>query len=421
MTNMNSKKVLEENIPIIFKPKGMSKVIFPKDYVNDAKWWGNITKKELHSCFTDGTAKLLTMDLDIGDECSLRCPHCFRRDSRFDESSNPLSYDEIVGYMKQAKKLGLSQIKILGRGEPFQNKQFLGFLREMTKLNIGVGVFTKGHILGSDELTKIYNYDNYKIDTSEKLIKELKKLKVSIYLGFNSFDRKIQESFVGIDKSPIKNYVELRDKALIALVKAGFNEYKKGEVTRLAMICAPIKPENMDEVFEIFKWARERNIYMLSCPTTISGKGIDEFHREVETYRVSKLKKEHPQLKYTKALEKLYTKIYKWSVESGLISKSEIKKNGVSLYPGCHVCNQTSAGFYLNLSGQINQCPGRCDKSTIFVEDIRKEKSLKDAWKKSANYQRAKNTKLFNYHCVARDGRSIPVNFYNNIQDKVLK
>ena len=32
---------------------------------------------------------------------------------------------EIYDYIKQAKKLGLKEIKILGRGEPFQNKKFL--------------------------------------------------------------------------------------------------------------------------------------------------------------------------------------------------------------------------------------------------------------------------------------------------------
>ena len=240
----NSKELLTKEIPTLFEKNG--KVKFPSDYINDVRWWGNIPRKELHSCFSDGTAKLLTMDVDIGDTCSLRCPHCFRRDPRFDETTlgRGLTDEEVISYIKEAKKLGLKQIKILGRGEPFQNPKFLGFLREMTKLNIGVAIFTKGHVIGSDKLTKIYNYQNYGIDTSEKLVAELKKLSVSILLGFNSFDKKTQEAFVGIDKTSIKNYVELRDRALILLAKAGFNKYEKGKSTRLAMISAPIKPEN---------------------------------------------------------------------------------------------------------------------------------------------------------------------------------
>jgi len=42
------------------------------------------------------------------------------------------------------------------------------------------------------------------------------------------------------------------------------------------MIVASIKPKNVDEIFDIYTWARVCNIYMLSCPTTVSGKELDE-------------------------------------------------------------------------------------------------------------------------------------------------
>lgn len=418
----NSKKNLTKEIPIVFKKN--KEIKFPLKHINNVKWWGNITKEELHSCLPDGTAKLLTMDVDIWDACSLRCPHCFRRDSRFDKSSLGwnLTDEEVINYIKEAKKLWLKQIKILWRWEPFENPNFLNFLRTMTKLDIWVAIFTKWHVLGSDKLTKIYNYKNYGIETSEELIKEIKKLKVSILLWFNSFDKKTQEGFIGIDKSAIKNYVELRDRALILLTKAWFNEYKPGEATRLAMIAAPIKPENMKEIYDLFTRARPRNIYMLSCPTTVSGKWIDEFKRAVKTYMVQKENKEwSAYIKYIQELKKLYTKIYKRSLKTKLISLSTFKKDWVSLYPWCHVCNQTAAGFYLNLSWQINQCPWRCDNTTIICKNIKEEKSLKDVRIKSINYKRAKNTKGYNYHCVARDGNSIPPNFYKEIEEKTLK
>lgn len=79
----NSKNFLSEKISPIFFDKGKGK-IFPDNYVNNVMWWGNIPREELHSLLPDGTAKLLTMDVDIGDTCSLNCPHCFRRDPRFD-------------------------------------------------------------------------------------------------------------------------------------------------------------------------------------------------------------------------------------------------------------------------------------------------------------------------------------------------
>lgn len=404
----NSKAYLTKEIPEIFKAK------FPKDYVNDVRWWGNIPKEELHSTLPDGTAKMLTMDLDIGDICSLNCPHCFRRDPRFDKTNrqNRMTYKTIVGYIKDAKKLGLKQIKILGRGEPFENPRFLEFLRYMTKLDIGVAVFSKGHVMGSDILARRYN-SHYGIKTGKDLIKEVKKLKVSILLGFNSFDDEMQEQFTGVDKYPdgvlMKKYVKLRNNALIGLVKAGFNKYVPGKATRLAMISAPCKPENLDQILDQYKWARKRNIYMLTCPTTISGKGADEAKRVKEHFK-----------DYVPRLIKLWTDIYTWAIENKVIKMKDFKEDGVALYPGCHVCNQTAAGFYLNLSGQVNQCPGRVDKSTIFAKDIR-ETTLKDAWKSSANYQRAKNTNKYNYHCVARDGRSLPLDFYQEIEKRVLR
>ena len=420
MKNKSSKEFLTEKIPVIFKEK-KDGTIFPNDYKNDVMYWGNNSKKELHSCFKDGTAKMLTMDLDFGDSCSLRCPHCFRRDDRFDKTSlgNSITDEQIYDYIKQAKKLGLKAVKILGRGEPFQNKKFLKFLRDMTKLNIGVGIFTKGHVLGSDRLTKAYNKD-YGVETSEELIKELKKLKVSIFLGFNSFSKRIQEEYIGIDKSPIKNYVKLRDRALVLLTKYGFNEYKKGKPTRLCLCAAPIKPESINDFVEIYQWGRLRNMYVLTCPTTVSGKGLDEFKRAVKTYHNRKEGKSE-QKKYIEDLENLYTKIYIWAIRTNLIPLKKFKEEGVSLYPGCHPCNQTASGFFLNLSGQVVQCPGRATGNALFTKDIREYKNLKELWVGCLNYKRAKNSKKFNLHCPARDGYSIPLTFYDNIKTRVLE
>jgi len=219
----NSKELLSKRILAVFTPDADGKV-FPYGYENNVRWWGNIPQEKLHSLLSDGTAKLLTLDLDIGDTCSLNCPHCFRRDSRFNNTKeNVLTHEDIVDYVLKAKKLGFQEIKILGRREPFENSRFLNFLTEMTDLGIGVSIFTKGHILGNDELANRYN-KKYGIKTAKKLVKKIKKLKVNILLGFNSFNRKMQEQFVVVDKysasSPLKSYVEFRDQALINLVKA---------------------------------------------------------------------------------------------------------------------------------------------------------------------------------------------------------
>ena len=207
-------------------------------------------------------------------------------------------------------------------------------------------------------------------------------------------------------QSPLKDYVNMRDQALVNLVKAGFNEYKEGEATRLAIIPAPVKPENIHEIFHMYVWARKRNIYVCSSPTMISGKGIDELMRE-ENFK-----------SYISELTEIWTQIYVWAIEKNLIPLEKFVEDGVSMYPGSHACNQTSTGFYLNLSGQVNMCPGRVDAETVFSTDIRKD-GLRAVWVNSANYKRAQGNG-FNYHCPARDGHSVPLHFYEDIQAKVL-
>ena len=458
-TEGESYDFLSKNVKEVFKEES-----FPDNYQNDVKWWGNISRTELGSELPDGTKKILTMDIDLGNECSLSCPHCFRRTENADKKplNGWLSDAEVTDYIMAAKKLGLKQIKILGRGEPFQNPNFLSFLRKMTKEEIGVSVFTKGHVIGSDKLINTYYGEQFKTDdnltetsemikTGADLVEELKKLNVSILLGFNSFDQAMQEEFVGTRENEQalikKEYVSYRDRALTLLAQAGFNEYHDGQATRLAMIAAPVKPENIDQIFDLYRWARTRNIYMLTCPTTETTREVNE-EGQMEKDRQKKFK-EFPQ-----KVEDLWVNIYKWAVEKKLIPLRRFLDDGASLYPGCHVCNQTAAGFYLNLSGQVNQCPGRFDTDTVFTDDIRninteetevikimndedvqknkiskeneeyrlakKTAQLKKVWVNSVNYKRAEG-RGYNYRCAARDGHSLKAGFYRRVEGRVIK
>lgn len=401
----SSKDLLSHHIPVIFPNK------FPHGYINNVDGWG-ISATELHSKLPDGTYKLLTLDIDFGSECSLACPHCFRKSKLLnDPHQSPLSYEELLSYIKEAKELGLKSVKVLGAGEPFQIPELLPFLEDIHKLNIKAAIFTKGHVLGSDELTAKY-FGKYGLIHADQLADKLRKMDVSILLGFNSFKSDVQEAFVGGASAKVKDYVILRNKALIRLVNAGFNEYVTGKATCLAMIAAPIKPENVEEIFEIYEWGRRRNIYVLSCPTTFSGLGKAELIREHEAHEFNK---------YIKDLEDLYVKIFSWNISNNLMTIKQFIREGCSLYPGCHPCNQVAAGFYITLKGKIIRCPGRDDTSWVIDENIRGKK-LKDVWRDCQNYKLAANEKKFNYRCIARDTtffKSYP-QFYQQIKKKVL-
>lgn len=393
------------SIPIVFEEK------FPKSYINDVEGWG-IGKEALHSRLEDGSYKLLTLDIDFGENCSLACPHCFRKSEALESDDPPLSFDEILDIIKEAKDLGLQSVKFLGAGEPLENPEILPFLEELKRLDIIPAIFTKGHVFGSDLLTETY-YGKLGIKTSQDLIEELKNLNASILFGFNSFHNYVQENFVGIKNSILKNFVQLRDNALYNLYKFGFNDYHPAKATKLALIAAPIKPENIHEILGIYIWGRRRNMYVLSCPTTYSGLGKKEYERQ----------KKMKFSEYIEELKKLYVDIYIWNIKYGLISVDQFKEEGVSLYPGCHPCNQVAGGFYITLKGKVIRCPGRDSEDFIEYSDIRKRKSLKDVWEKSQNYNLAAQTDKFNYHCIARDGFffSDPGSFYSDIYERVLR
>jgi len=391
--------------PIFFNDK------FPVNYINNIEGWG-ILKNDLHSKLDDGTYKLLTLDIDVGDRCSLNCPHCFKKGfaNNISKPGKNLNIKNLLEIIKEAKNLGLQSIKILGGGEPFENDEFLPFLRTVSSLNIDIVIFTKGHVLGSDELADKYNH-RYGISTAEQLVNELFKLRISIMLGFNSFNKEQQLKFVGMPSTSTFDYFNYRNKALQFLVDAGFNQYIKGKPTRLALIAAPFKSENIDEIYEIYKWGRIRNIYVATCPTTVSGDGKKEITNI----------KEHGIKEFIQKSIDLYTKIYLWSIDKNIMTLESFKENGVSLYPGVHPCNQTAAGFYILVDGKVVICPGSDSNDAVIDYDIR-NKSLKEIWIKSINYTYATKEDNFNFYCVAREKELFNQdNFFKPIYSNVIK
>lgn len=376
---------------------------------NNVIGWG-ISEGKLHTKDKDGMYKLLTMDIDFGNQCSLHCPHCFKRNFNQDEDKGRnLTFAEIKDIILQAKALGLESVKILGAGEPFENEDFLEFLRFNTELGIHTCVFTKGHVLGCDDIAKKYNF-KYGINTSKQLVEELYRLKTSILLGFNSFNESTQLQYCGLSKSNNFDYFSLRNRALELLIEAGFNKINSTSPTRLALIASPYKLSNIEEIKEIYKWGHEQNIYVAICPSTNSGMG----HKELERVR-------NNESDFLVKSIQFYTDIYVWAIKNNIISFEAFKKDGVSLYPGGHPCNQTAAGLYVILDGKVMVCPGLDGKDVIVCDDIR-TKPLKQIWMESPNYTRAQQEDCFNFQCVAREKDLFNnENFYNKVYSNVLK
>jgi len=286
--------------------------------------------------------------------------------------------------------LGLRSVKFLGKGEPFENSRLIEFLRFLRSVDIIPLVFTKGTIFGNDKLAKKYN-SHYGINNGTQLIAELKRLDVSILLGFNSFDPAIQDKMVGKI-----GYTKERNIALLRLIEAGFNQ---NNLTRLGIINTPINSDNCDEAFFIYKWARERNMYPISTTSMVSGCGAKTW------------KTKNPDIE--KVID-LYVKIYKFNLERGIQTLEQITKDGISAYAGSCPCNQVACGMYVTLNGTILRCPG--DDVTIFGNIF--EKNMEDIWLNSENFQRAGT---FNCGCPPKVGTSIPFFFFDEVMERIKK
>jgi MoaA/NifB/PqqE/SkfB family radical SAM enzyme len=358
---------------------------FPRISEDIIPYWGFFSQQEL----SENKGKLLMLDFDFGRYCSLDCPECFRKDSVVDDfSDEDLTYDEIINVIDEARELGLQSVKICGAGEPTENTKFLQLIRDMTDRDIGLAVFTKGSVLGSDEKTSLFN-KKYGITTAKELCEQLYDLKVSFMLGFQSFYTEIQDEIVG----GVEGHALVRNKALENLVNAGFNNTYP---TRLAICSNAISKMNYEEVFEIYVYARERNLYPVTTVTMVSGKQLDkEYLEKTDITDQQKID--------------LWTKIYSWNIENGIQKLSQIQGEGVSVLPGTHPCNQIACGLYVTANGNVVGCPGFTD-----VEGNVKETSIKEIWENSKNIRRAGT---FNCKCPPKDGITIP----NDLYEKVLK
>lgn len=364
----------------------MFKKQFPADFENSMDGW-SFSKIEIEN----NVGKLLVLDIDFGNFCSLNCPHCFRRNNQVDFNRKKLmSYENILNVIKDGKKLGLKFVKFLGAGEPFQNKMFLEFLRELIRLEITPLIFTKGHVLGDDNEVKKW-YSDYGISTGEELVEELKKVDASILLGFNSFDKKIQDKMVG----NVKDYTQKRNRTLNLLVQAGFNKHNP---TKIGLIPTPITKESYSEVLEIYKWSRVRNLYVVACPPMVSGRCSNEFWKGITPN--------------AEELINLYVQIYKFNLQRGIQTMEQIEEEGIASYAGTRPCNQVACGMYVTSSGVVLRCPG--DDVTIFGNVFKQ--SLEEIWINSENFKRSGT---FNCCCPPKVGKSIPTNLFVEVLRRI--
>jgi MoaA/NifB/PqqE/SkfB family radical SAM enzyme len=373
---MNLTKIIP-NVPKRLEGK------FPQGYKDTFPYWGFFSREKLEK----SKGKLLMLDLDFGRFCSLHCPTCFRRESLVDDiEEGDLTYDELIRIIDDARGLGLESVKICGVGEPTENSRFLEFIRDMTSRDVGVAVFTKGQVLGSDERASQFNR-KYGINSAHELCEVLYRLKVSFMLGFQSFDTDIQDQMFGKE-----GHTLVRNRALENLVNAGFNSTSP---TRLAFCNAPFTRETYNEAFGVYVYARERNIYPVTAVLMTSGKQIDcTFLQKHDLTAKEKID--------------LWVRIYSWNIEHGLQNLKQIREDGVSCLPGGHPCNQLARGLYITAKGNVVGCPGFVD-----IQGNVRDQSIGEIWKNSTTRKIA--SERFNCGCPPKEGITIPFDLYREV------
>ncbi len=362
--------------------------MFPSDYRIGIHGW-DFTEKELQK----NKGKLLTMDIDFGNSCFLSCPHCFRHGGLLDKNKkHDMSFSDIIDIIEQAKKLGLKTIKFLGAGEPLQEPRFIELLKYLKSKDIASVLFTKGHIIGDDNLAEKY-HGHAGVESGHSLAEKLMEYNVTPMIGFRYLDSRMEDRNVGM-----KNYSEKRDRAIEILTSMGFNKHNP---TRMGLTPLPTTKENLKDAFKIYRLAKRRNIGVVVTPTMISGLcHKQDYLNSIDITDNQKIE--------------LYTKIYKWNIENGIQTIDDIIRDGVSAYAGEAPCNQVGCGVYVTLDGTVLRCPG--DDITIFGNV--KEKPLKGLWEGSENYKRAGT---FNCRCPPKTGKTIPNGFFDSVLERLMR
>jgi len=413
-----TKESLERKFPIVFPDK------VKNGWVNGVRgWYVHNAKPGLYTLDIEHIPEDVVLEHNdptsqesVGSRyrqrlCVHNCPNCFNDESGvYSKENRILTLDETMGLIDQAKEIAESErhrfqsVKFLGPGELLLNPQLFRIIEEYKRRNVILNIFTKGAVLGSDELARKYHGM-----TSNNLVEKLvSSSNIGLLLSFQSFDDSLQDSLV---TSPGENgsiqgllgYSRIRERALENIFNSGF--YKEGITDRVCILNAPIVPENIDESFDIYKFFIERATPVIMTPSMVSGKGCNQFKISQDELN-----------QFHENLIELYARIYKFNVDKGVQTPEQIQREGIASYAGAQPCNQASVGLYIRANGVVQMCPGRYDKETIYGNVF--DADLKSIWLVSPNRQRGISNplNLINNQCPAKDGHgAFPNDFYKRV------
>jgi MoaA/NifB/PqqE/SkfB family radical SAM enzyme len=120
------------------------------------------------------------MSLNQNSLCDVNCRGCFRYPQRKGGLNNLLTFPDYELLLEKFNNAGGLALEISGEGEPLLSNNTLPIIRLASSLGIWTTLITNGHLL------------------NEKIITELKNLKVVLVISLHSLDRFIYEQDCGV-------------------------------------------------------------------------------------------------------------------------------------------------------------------------------------------------------------------------------
>ena len=321
---------------------------FRRDFKNGIAGWC-FSDKDLDNTYRD-PRRILMLDMEFGTTCRLNCDYCFRTNDyrdKFRPTPKPLSCGDVKDVVDQAKKMRAQSIHFVGKGESLEEPDFLEIVHYIAQKEMIPLIFTAGHVLGDDKLAM----EIHDGKTGTEIVKELYESNASIILKINSINEGAQNQVVRSSTMKYKdgsvlefNYAKSREIALERLMNAGFNRLEHNP-TRLGTASVMLK-SNYLELIHHYRYFRFLNIYPIINTVVPCG-------------RTSEMSKVFQMSPTEEEKIELWKKIYSFNIENG------IKYEGVSSYVGGHICSQLGYGMYINVFGEVFDCPSSTREKPI--------------------------------------------------------
>lgn len=259
--------------------------------------------------------------IDLVARCQYSCNGCFNQ--KINASGVSLSRDELRGIVDFLYERGGRVITFAGSGEPLLDSELLPLVEYAKSKDIDSVLFSS---LTSEDKSQ----ENNLLPIDGNLVQDLYGLGAWIVAKRNTLDDSKQAKFLG---KPGSNLGAVMHEGLKRVIEAGF-----AKDDRLLMDC-PIDRYSLDEVPDLLRYCRERNILPYFESYIVHGQEVG-------------VQVEH---KITAAeLRELFLELQRIDFEEFGI-KTELGK-GMRIYTA-DFCMKPVYGFAIKANGEVRTCP----------------------------------------------------------------